>query len=139
MAAISFVRILMQRFLVLFLVCLLPLQVFASMVDDRLEQSRGAMQSAITLHQSMAAQAADTLSEPDSLPDDAAAQTADPDDISYDDLSEDLAGHASFGDDAAPAGFLVFALHSPAFIATLHDDAASIPPYLPPAARPPQA
>ncbi|HEY4318338.1 MAG TPA: hypothetical protein VGN04_12115 [Herbaspirillum sp.] len=55
-----------------------------------------------------------------------------------DNLADDFAGHATFGDDAVPASFLVFAVHASDFISTLHNDAASIPPYLPPAARPPK-
>lgn len=139
----------MHRLLALLLIFLLPLQVFAGMANDRLEyhaeefhaaqhQSTQSTQSA----QSTTVGADERIAAPMALLDDAAGQstgTEDSPDSSYDDLAEDLANHATFGDETVPSGFLIFALHTPAFISSLHNDAASIPPYLPPAARPPQA
>ena len=118
----------MRRLFLLLLICLLPLQVFAGMANAHLTHSQHTVQ-AISQGLQSAAMTTDVATTTDSN---------DQEDAPDDGLAKDLSNHASFGDDAMPAGFLIFAQYSPAFISALHDDAASVPPYLPPAARPPK-
>jgi hypothetical protein len=131
----------MRRLFVLFLVLMLPLQVFAGIAEDRLAFFEN---TTVSASESKPAPSTQSLQSPNGerqlIQLDAAAANDDSDneDSPGDNLTDDFAGHATFGDDAVPASFLVFAVHLPDFISTLHNDAASIPPYLPPAARPPK-
>jgi hypothetical protein len=136
----------MRRFFVLFLILLLPLQVFAGIAGDRLLHSQQMQKShAFTVLQyqsmtSMTFQADDHRGGHDMQQDIdmAAGAASDPEDTSGDELADDFANHAGLGDDAVLSAFPIFAMISPPFISSLHNDAASIPPYLPPAARPPK-
>ena len=136
----------MRRLFILLLILLPPLQVFAGAVEDRLALFPDVQQSeSISVSQPKPTPSTQSFQSPTGdwnvIQLDSAANDNSDDDQqnpSGDDSPENLAGHAAFGDDAVPASFLVFAVHSPDFISTLHNDAASIPPYLPPAARPPK-
>jgi hypothetical protein len=135
----------MRRFFVLFLMLLLPLQVFAGIAGDRLLHSQLMQKShALTLLQYQSVTSvmldADEHGAGHEMPQniDIAAGAADPEDTSGDELADDFANHAGLGDDAVLSAFPIFATISPPFISSLHNDAASIPPYLPPAARPPK-
>jgi hypothetical protein len=130
----------MRRLFVLFLILMLPLQVFAGIAEDRLAFFEN---TAASTSESKSAPTTQSLQSPGgewqiTQLDAAANDDSDNQDSPGDNLTDDFAGHATFGDDAVPASFLVFAIHTPDFISTLHNDAASIPPYLPPAARPPK-
>lgn len=136
----------MRRLFILLLILLLPLQVVAGAMEDRLALSSDMQQSeSISASQPKPAPSTQSFQSPSGdwnvvqLDSTAANDNSDDQQApSGDDTPEDLAAHAAFGDDAVPASFLVFAVQSPDFISTLHNDAASIPPYLPPAARPPK-
>jgi hypothetical protein len=137
----------MRRLFVLFLIFLLPLQVFAGVIEDRLALSHNAHGSVSTSTGPEFAASTQSIQSPVGgwhvlqLNDVAAIDShdsQDDQDSPGDEPAEDFASHATFGDDAVPASFLIFAIHSPEFISALHNDAASIPPYLPPAARPPK-
>jgi hypothetical protein len=132
----------MRRFLVLFLILILPLQVFAGIAGGRLSHSQVIQKShafTVLQDQSTALTALETddhRAKPDTQQEMAAA--ADPEDSSADELADDLASHAGLGDEAVLSAFPIFAMISPPFVSSLHNDAAPIPPYLPPAARPPK-
>ena len=136
----------MRRFFVLFLILLLPLQVFAGIAGDRLLHSQQMQKShafTVLQYQSMTSamfEADDHQLGHDAQQDMAAGAGAasDSEDSSGDELVDDFANHAGLGDDAVLSAFPIFAMVSPPFISSLHNDAASIPPYLPPAARPPK-
>jgi hypothetical protein len=143
----------MRRLFILFLILLLPLQVFAGVVEDRLALSRSAQQAEpapTPSPQSMQSPDGDLQFDPQldsqltqfdnvlASDDQNDADNSDNQDSPGDEPAEDFASHATFGDDAVPASFMIFAVPSPDLISTLHNDAASIPPYLPPAGRPPK-
>jgi hypothetical protein len=134
----------MRRFFTLFLILLLPLQVFAGIAGDRLLHSQSMQKShafTVLQYQSMTSamfEADNHRLGHDARQDMAAGAASDSEDSSGDELADDLANHSGLGDDAVLAAFPIFAMISPPFISSLHNDAASIPPYLPPAARPPK-
>jgi hypothetical protein len=137
----------MRRLFVLFLILLLPLQVFAGVVEDRLALSQNAPGAALTSAESELTSSTQSIQSPAGdwhvlqLNGVAAVDNhdgQDNQDSPGDEPAEDFASHATFGDETVPASFMIFAIHSPNFISALHNDAASIPPYLPPAARPPK-
>ncbi|RXZ38758.1 hypothetical protein D9O50_04470 [Oxalobacteraceae bacterium CAVE-383] len=138
----------MRRLFVIFLILLLPLQVFAGVVEDRM-----ALSQYLPVQQSQLLSASESKPAPSTLSfqspsgewseiqlnSTAANDNTDKQNSSGDDSSgDDFVGHAAFGDDAVLTSFLIFSVQSPDFISTLHNDAASVPPYLPPAARPPK-
>lgn len=127
----------MRRLFVLFLILLLPLQVFAAAVEDRLPFFGDTQQSESGLAPAFMV---DTSTDQWNIvqSDNVAPIDLGQNNAPSDEPTEDFASHAAFGDEAVPASFLIFALHIPDFISALHNDAASIPPYLPPAARPPK-
>jgi hypothetical protein len=144
---ILFSLVAMRRLLILCLMFLLPLQAFAGMVGDHLTCHQKTAQSSLE-HTGVANSGVNAATElgiqnvldisalmPETLQNYSQNGSQD---TGSDDSAEEFAGHAPFGDDAVPASFLVFALYAPPFISSLHDDAASVPPFLPPAARPPK-
>lgn len=129
----------MRRFLILLLILLLPLQVIAGAVSDRfgnrIGHSHGSPHPLASMQTNDPVKAADTANKPFG---DLSAQHRNVADAPSDQTAEDLVNHIAFCDDAMPAGYLIFAAYSPAFVSGLHNDAALPPPYLPPATRPPR-
>ena len=119
----------MKRLFVLFLICLLPMQVFAGMVT-RTSVPVQSLQLATHTH----GVALDVVSGAHhhggiSDPEDADVSAAE---------SEDFSSHAGIGDEPTLSTVPLFALDVTSLAPALRSDAASEPPFLPPAGRPPR-
>ncbi|MBB3212829.1 hypothetical protein FHW67_002117 [Herbaspirillum sp. Sphag1AN] len=120
----------MKRLLVLFLMCVLPLQVFAGVVSSRAAQ----LQQTPVLLQMQHAGAAHEDHHGDQqkqapLDDNAGIAGVDDEDFSY---------HASIGDEPVLVTALMFVAESARLAPALRSDPEIQPPFLPPAGRPPR-
>lgn len=117
----------MKRLLALFLICLLPMQVFAGMLahENSVDPATSAWQQ---LQAETAAAAHDQQ-----------AEEADRDGPLSCMDSEDFFSHAGVGDETASTSALVFLVDSATPILALRSDLARQAPFLPPAGRPPQS
>lgn len=127
----------MKRLLALLLICLLPMQVFAGLLTYRTAVDTVALQAQFD----QLAQSATLLSASDAAPTlMLAADETDVDDDSSDFAdSDDFSTHAGVGDEPVLHSAQVFVCDSATLAPSLHSDAASQPPFLPPAGRPPRA
>ena len=116
-------RLSMKRLLVLFLICLLPMQVFAGMVTYRAVLTQQLQPPAVVAVQ---AGHADDSDSGDHVGDVANAD------------SEDFSYHAGLGDEPVLYAAVLFVTEASSLAQVLSSDAASQPPFLPPAGRPPR-
>lgn len=116
----------MQRLLILLLVFLLPMQVFAGIVESKAE----AMATLAYTVQLDAATAQCQLADSQDRQD---AQD------NQDNLADDIEMHVDLGDDTVPAFPFIFAATAIADSPALSNDKARQPPFLPPAGPPPRA
>jgi hypothetical protein len=126
----------MKRLLAFLLICLLPMQVFAGLLTYRTAVDAVALQAQFDqLTQSAALLAADDVAPALTL----VADDTDIDDDSSDFAdSDDFSTHAGVGDEPVLHSAQVFVFDSATLAPSLHSDAASQPPFLPPAGRPPR-
>jgi len=126
---------LMKRLLAFLLICLLPMQVFAGLLTYRTAVDTVALQAQFDqLAQSATLLAADDVAPALTL----AADDTDVDDSSDFADSDDFSTHAGVGDEPVLPSAQVFVCDSATLAPSLHSDAASQPPFLPPAGRPPR-
>ncbi|WP_034295428.1 hypothetical protein [Herbaspirillum sp. RV1423] len=134
----------MTRLFALLLICLLPVQVFAGMLTYKTGIDSAALELQVQQAQQQQLQqllaevagtdaATAAADEQQTLPDQADRD----DDTSYAD-SEDFSNHAGVGDETVLNPALVFVVDSATLAPALRSDAASQPPFLPPAGRPPR-
>lgn len=123
----------MKRLFVLLLICLLPMQVFAGMLTSKTAIDVAALE--LQVQQQLQAEAVAAAHAQQSLPDE--QSDSDDDGASYAD-SEDFSSHAGVGDETVLNPALAFVSDSATLAPALSSDAASKPPFLPPAGRPPR-
>ena len=130
----------MKRLLVLFLICVLPLQVIAGMGSLRTAKMSQVQQMQQMQHvDSDREQLAQDTSEQrrqsqQQGPQDDGSSVADLTNVD----GEDFSHHASIGDEPLLAMAVMFAAESSRLAPALRSDPAIQPPFLPPAGRPPR-
>jgi hypothetical protein len=120
----------MKRLLVLFLMCVLPLQVFAGVASSRAVQLQETpMLSQLQHAGSDHGDHYGNHQKQAPLDDNAGIASVDDEDFSY---------HASIGDEPVLVTAMMFAAESARLAPALRSDPAIQPPFLPPAGRPPR-
>lgn len=142
----------MKRLFALLLVCLLPMQVFAGMLTYRTAVDTVALLEQVAVAAALQAPAAAAQADADQalLADadsndnsgnidsvDNSVDNSDDDNGAYAD-SEDFSNHVGVGDEPVLNTVLAFVADSATLAPALRSDAASQPPFLPPAGRPPR-
>jgi len=134
----------MKRLFAILLICLLPVQVFAGMltyktaIDSVALEQQVQQQEQLRQALELAAAAGGDVNADDAVArQQALADSADGDDLSYAD-TEDFSSHAGVGDETVLNPAMAFVSDSATLAPALRSDDARQPPFLPLAGRPPR-